>query len=132
MSKTITLCEVCLWRICYGSFSNDTFIFSGVCLLEQQSRINSSWHSKEKETKQEKELVASQEQMESLEDETDSLWGTPTIPFQTALPTLISSSRHRCTVSTNTDHPQEYKTALMPHLLKQQDYFVSLDHALNP
>lgn len=36
-----------------------------------------------------------------------------------------------CTVSVNTDQPQEYKTALMPHLLKQQDCFKSLDPVLN-
>lgn len=30
MSKTITVCEGYLLRICNGSFYNDTFIFSGV------------------------------------------------------------------------------------------------------
>lgn len=29
------------------------------------------------------------------------------------------------------ERPQEYKAALMPHLLKQQDYFLSLDRVLN-
>lgn len=36
--------------------------------------------------KQEKELVASPEHMESFKDETDSLWYTHTIPFPTTLP----------------------------------------------
>lgn len=60
------------------------------------------------------------------------LWCTHAIPFQTTHPTLILSSRHGCTVSMNIDHPQEYKTALMSHLFKQQDHFISLDLVLNP
>lgn len=130
MSKTITLCEACLLRICYGSFYNDTFIFSGVSIWS--SNLGSIYLGIKRRKKKEKELVASQEHMELFKDKTDSLWHTRAISFQTTLPTPISSSRHHCIVSTDSDSPQEYKTALMPHLLKQQDYFISLDDVLNP
>ena len=130
MSKTITLCEGYLLKICDGSFYNDTFIFSGVRVWQQQS---GSIHLGIKRRKKSKRSVGSlQEHMESFKNETDSLWCTHAIPFQTAHPTLILSSRHGCTVIMNSDHPQEYKTALMPHLLKQQDHFISLDLVPNP
>lgn len=131
MSKTITLCEGCLLRICYGSFYNDTFIFSGVSVWNSNPRSIHFGIKRRRKKKQERELVALQEHMESFKDETDSLWCTHAIPFQIALPTPILSSRHWGTVNMNTDHPQEYKAALMHNLLKQQDYFISLDHVLN-
>lgn len=56
----------------------------------------------------------------------------PRNPFPSCASNLILSSRHGCTISMNSNRPQEYKTALMPHLLKQQDYFIKLDRALNP
>lgn len=55
----------------------------------------------------------------------------PRNPLPNRPSTPISSSRHCCTVSMNSERPQEYKAVLMPHLLKQQDYFISLDHVLN-
>lgn len=125
MSKTITVCEGYLLRICNGSFYNDTFIFSGVSVWSSNpGSIHLGIKMKREKKKQEKELVALQEHMESFKDETDSLWRTHAIPFKTALPTPISSSRHHCVVSMNIDRLQEYKTALMLHLLKQQDFHI--------
>lgn len=88
MSKTITLCEGYL-SVCNGSFYNDTFIFSGVSVWSSNPGSIHLGIKRRKggKKKQEKELVALQEHMESLKDETDSLWCTHAIPFQTALPT---------------------------------------------
>lgn len=130
MSKSITLCEGCLLGICYGSFYNDTFIFSGVSVWNSNP---GSIHLgiKRRRKKREKELVALQEHMESFKDETDSLWRTHAISSQTILSTPIPSCRQHHAVSVNSESPQEYKADLMPHLLKQQDYFLSSDHVLN-
>lgn len=56
----------------------------------------------------------------------------PRNPFPNCASNLILSSRHGCTISMNSDRPQEYKTALMPHLLKQQDYFIKLESSAEP
>lgn len=87
MSKMITLCEVGLLRISYGSFCNDTFIFNGVSVWSSSSESIHLGIKRKRKKKQEKELVASPEHMESFKDETDSLWHTHTIPFPTTLPT---------------------------------------------
>ena len=81
--------------------------------------------------KQEKELVASPEHMESFKDET-FIMVHPHNPLPNHPSYSISGSRRCSTVRMSTDHPQKHKTALMPHLLKQQDYSVSLDHVLDP
>lgn len=58
-------------------------------------------------------------------------YGTPTqSPSQP--PSYSISSSSAAAVCIDTDHPQKHKTALMPHLLKQQDYFTSIDHVLDP
>lgn len=130
MSKTITLCEGCLLRISHGSFYNDTFIFNGVSVWSSSSESIHLGIKRKRKKKPEKELVASPEHMESFKAET-FIMVHPHNPLPNH-PSYSISSRLGCTVSMNTDHPQKHKTALMHHLLKQQDYFISLDHVLDP
>ena len=87
MSNMITLWEGCLLRISYGSFYNDTFIFNGVSVWSSSSESILLRIKRKRQKNKEKELVASPEHMESVKDETDSLWHTHTIPFPTTLPT---------------------------------------------
>lgn len=130
MSETITLWEGCLLRICCGSFYNDTFIFSGVSVWS--SNPGSIHLGIKRRRKKSKERIGSFTRAYGVIQRWNRfIMVHPHNPLPNRPPYPHLKQQACCTVSMNTDQPQEYKTALMPHLLKQQDCFKSLDPVLN-
>lgn len=125
MSKSRTLWKGCLLRICYGSFYNDTLIFSGVSIWSGNPRISTSWHWKEKEIKKPRARTGNFTRAYGIiQRESRSIRAHPHIGFLKHASCPPLEQQAPCPVSKNTAGPQECKTAWMPHLLKQQDFHI--------